>query len=575
MNLPGHLTADVSVDRLASHVARLGEVRRDTGGPGEAAAADYITAALRADGIPCAVHEFDAFLSYPQRAALQVLEPDPVEIPCITHSFAQTTAPEGFVGDLVAAPDGDLSRSAGRAVLLGGLASPLTVARGSRAGVGALIFRNPDRVAHSVIVSTVWGTPAPSQLPLLPAIPVVSVTDEGGRVLADRLSQGAVRVRLTTEVHTGWMRSLLPEVRIPGTAGAETFILLGTHYCAWGVGATDNATGVAALMEIARALWRQRSTMRRSLRLCWWPGHSQGRYSGSTWYADTFFRDMAAQCVAYHNIDSPGVRGATELVGRHTTAEMERFCRSIIEELGGQSDPPVYRPGRSSDQSFLANGVSSFSIYSFLPDDHPDRRSWSAGSAGAWWWHAEDDTVDKADPDVLARDARLSLAAVVRLANAEVLPIVASDIAQEVRRIIDRYAEQAEGHLDLREARRAADALVAAAERLEHQRPQDGGPAADRFNALVLRLTRVLNPLLYSQSGRFHHDVAELLPVRTPVGQNLLPGLGRAAELPQLVGTLDYGFLRAHLVREVNRIEASLTDAIAIAENAGLGAPPT
>jgi hypothetical protein len=565
MSLKADSMPEVSSDRLGEHVAWLSAVRRDTGGPGEEAAANYIAGRLRDDGIPCTVRDFSAFLSYPGRALLRVLEPDPVDIPCITHSFARATSSEGVVGDLVATSD-DFGEAAGRAVMVEGLASPLAVARASRAGVGALIFRNADRIPHNVIVSTVWGTPALSQRPLLPTIPVVSVTEEGGHLLADRMARGRVRVRLTAEVRTGWMRSLLPEVRIPGKA-EETFVLLGTHYCAWGVGATDNATGVAALLEIARALWSQRSALRRSIRLCWWPGHSQGRYSGSTWYADTFFREIAGGCIAYHNIDSPGVRGATQLVGRHTTAEMERFCRSIIEEVGDQNNPPIHRPGRSSDQSFLANGVPSFSIYSFLPDDHPDRRAWSAGSAGAWWWHSEEDTGDKADPEILARDARLSLAAVDRLVNAAVLPIVPVDVAQELHLVLGRYAEQADSHIDLQPARDMADVFVAATEHLEDQRPRSDGPAADRFNALVLRLTRILNPLLYSQSGRFHHDVAELLPVRTSGRQSLLPGLSRIRELPQLAGTSEYGFLRAYLVRELNRLEAGLMDAIAVARD--------
>jgi hypothetical protein len=193
MSLQADSMPEVSRDRLAEHVAWLSAVRRDTGGPGEEAAASYIAGRLHDDGIPCTVHDFSAFLSYPGRALVRVLEPDPVDIPCITHSFARATSPEGFVGDLVAAPD-DFRDAAGRAMLIEGLASPLAVARASRAGVGALVFRNAHRIPHNVIVSTVWGTPALSQLSLLPTIPVVSVTDEGGRLLADRMMRGAFRV---------------------------------------------------------------------------------------------------------------------------------------------------------------------------------------------------------------------------------------------------------------------------------------------------------------------------------------------------------------------------------------------
>ena len=31
---------------------------------------------------------------------------------------------------------------------------------------------------------------------------------------------------------------------------------------------------------------------RRGLRVVFWSGHSQGRYSGSTWYADTHWEEL-------------------------------------------------------------------------------------------------------------------------------------------------------------------------------------------------------------------------------------------------------------------------------------------
>ncbi len=106
---------------------------------------------------------------------------------------------------------------------------------------------------------------------------------------------------------------------------------MGGHSCGWDVGVTDNGTGDAAMLELARILWQHRDQLGRGVRICWWPGHSHGRYSGSTWYADTFFADLADNCLAYHNIDSPGVRGATRYVARHTSAETQRFCQAVIQ----------------------------------------------------------------------------------------------------------------------------------------------------------------------------------------------------------------------------------------------------
>ena len=560
------ITQRVSAERLLAHLKWFADVRRDTGGPGEARAAEYIAEQLRAAGVPTQVHEFDAYLSYPIRATLEMVEPTRKEFPCVTHSFGRATGPDGLVADLLYLNDGNSDRGAGRACLIDGLATPVTILRASRAGCAAVIFGNQDCVIHNMIGTTIWGTPGLDQTDRFPQVPVVSVNTESAATLRRLLAEsGRVTVRVVTDLKTGWLRSRLPEARIPGTRGTAAFVLVGGHYCSWHAGITDNATGDACLLEMARALWAQRGDLERNVRICWWPGHSHGRYSGSTWYADTFFTELAEQCLAYHNIDSPGVRGATRYVARSTTADLERFCQAMIERVTGQAQAPVHRPSRSADQSFLANGVPSFSAYPFLPDDHPDRRSWTGGSAAAWWWHTEFDTLDKADAEILALDTRLSLTAVLELANAEVLPFNHADTASEIRSALARLAAAAGEHFDLAQALSAADAFLEAAAKLEAAKTRAAGASAQLLNEALMRISRILVPVVYSQSGRFHHDPAELSPVMRATGQFTLPGLSEAAALPGLAGKAEFGFLRAQVARERNRLVTALREATRLA----------
>jgi hypothetical protein len=559
-------TQTVDRGRLERHVDWFSQVRRDTAGPGEDQAAEYIAGELRAAGVPVTVHEFDAFLSYPIRATLEVLEPERRQFRCLTHSFARATGPDGLIADLAYVENGNLNPGAGRAALLDGLATPVTVLRASKAGCAAVIFANQDVMLHNMIVTTIWGTPGLDQLDRLPGVPVVTVNREDGEALKRLLAQGrGARVRIVTEVKTGWFRSKLPEARIPGTEEPERFVLVGGHSCAWEVGTTDNATGDACLIELARILWANRAGLKRSIRVCWWPGHSHGRYSGSTWYADTFFTDLAEGCLAYHNIDSPGVKGATRYIARHTTAEAQRFCRGVIHRVTGQADAPIHRPSRAADQSFLANGVPAFSTYPFLPDDHPDRRPWTGGSANAWWWHSEFDTRDKADLDILALDTKVSLTAVMELANAEVLPFEHVDTAQEIQSLLGTLQEKAGGHLDLAPAADAAGRFLAAATSLRAAAAQARGPAARAVNDALMRVSRILNPVIYSTSGRFHHDPAEWSPIMRATGQHTLAALQKAGGLPALAGQAEYGFLRAQLVRERNRLVTALREATRLA----------
>jgi hypothetical protein len=83
-----------------------------------------------------------------------------------------------------------------------------------------------------------------------------------------------------------------------------------------------------------------------------------------------------------------------------------------------------------------------------------------------------------------------------------------------------------------------------------------------------MHISRVLNPVLYSQSGRFHHDPADWLPTMKNSAGQVLPGLSRAVDLPRLDGELEYGFLRAQMVRERNRLVTALREAVQIAEGA-------
>ncbi|MDH4065436.1 MAG: M28 family peptidase, partial [Acidobacteriota bacterium] len=440
------MQAAVDPHALQRHLEWFSGVPRDTGAEGEDRAAAYLAAELDSAGVPVTVHEFDAFLSYPRQASLRVTSPATHAFPCVTHSFARSTAPEGLAGGLVLVEGSRFAEARGKVALVDGLATPVTILQASQAGCAGIIFANEDRVIHNMIGTTIWGTPGLDQLDRLPTVAAVSVNVESGAALKAMLAAGGpVQTVMTTAVETGWYRSKLPEVRIPGLREPERFVLVGAHYCAWHEGVTDNATGDACVLEMAKLLWKARVHLGRSVRLCWWPGHSHGRYSGSTWYADTFFNDLAEGGLAYYNIDSPGVKGATVYYCRHTCAELEGYCRSVIASVTGQAGAPVFRPMRAADQSFLASGMPSFSAYPFLPDGHPDKRPWTGGCANAWWWHTEHDTLDKADVSILATDVKVGLEAVWGLTNADSLPVDYRATAKELLDAVSGFQAKAAG----------------------------------------------------------------------------------------------------------------------------------
>jgi N-acetylated-alpha-linked acidic dipeptidase len=558
----------VNSSNLSAHLDWCANVRRDTGGPGEEKMVQYIADTLQKDNVPVTVHEHDAFLSYPRHAVLEVVSPEKIKFHCLTHSFATSTGPNGLTGSLSYVHDKNMKLGAGRITLVDGLAMPIEVLDASHAGVQALIFANADWYIHNMIVTTLWGgSPTPEQQERLPSIPVISISNDDGKKLKELLEKGPVQVKVTTELETGWKRVKLPEVVIPGTDDSGEFVLVGGHYCSWEVGITDNSTGVATLLELARVLWQNKDQLKRTVKIAWWPGHSHGRYAGSTWYADTFFEDLAKNCLAYHNIDSPGVKGATKYILRHTSAEIENFGRQAIERFTEQRDPEVHRPSRAADQSFLANGIPSCSLYSFLPDGHPDRKPWTGGCAGAWWWHTEHDTRDKADGDILAKDTRLSLGFVYGLANVKIYPLDFHNLAVETRAFIDEVVQAAGKDLDLSRSQELASELILVTEHLNKVIASNTSQDTTRINNTLHQLARTLIPLVYTSEGRYTHEAADITPMMSTHRSSMYPGINKAFGLSQLAGTTEYGFLQTKLRRQINRFNDTLEAATVLVKD--------
>jgi hypothetical protein len=82
----------------------------------------------------------------------------------------------------------------------------------------------------------------------------------------------------------------------------------------------------------------------------------------------------------------------------------------------------------------------------------------------------------------------------------------------------------------------------------------------------MLRLGRILNPVIYSQVGRFAHDPAEWSPIMRSTRQYTLVALSKSGGLPQLAGQSDYGMLKAQVVREANRVRTALREAARLIE---------
>jgi len=451
-------------------------------------------------------------------------------------------------------------------VISEGFSFPGKILEFEEKGAVGVIAINPGADSHWGICTSIWGTPDLDDLPRKPTIPVAAVNNPDGQKLLEVAKAGGAggggggEVTIRTKLEEGWYKSLVPVVDVPGSEEPDKFVLLHGHYDSWDVGVGDNATGDAALLEVARVLWANQSELKRSVRIAWWPGHSTGRYAGSAWYADTFALDLDENCVAQVNCDSPGCRWATEFRDVSWMKETEGYVQQTIHEVTGLESHGE-RPHRAGDYAFNNIGLSSFfMLSSTMPEALRKEKNYYAvgGCGGNIAWHTEHDLMEIADRDILLRDIKVYLAAVLGVANAEYLPFDWRSQVAEFSEIIAEYQSAAGDLGDLSAAATAAKTLFGALDQF-YAAIEGQTLAPAQANPVIQRLARILVPVNYTNQPRFRHDPA--LPVLA------LPAIAVAQELASH-GPETIGFAKTQMVRGVNRVAAALNDATRLVQEA-------
>jgi carboxypeptidase Q len=160
---------------------------------------------------------------------------------------------------------------------------------------------------------------------------------------------------------------------IPGTDLAHEIVMIGAHFDSHhaGTGATDNATGSAAMMEALRILKAVGAKPRRTIRIGLWGGEEQGLL-GSRAYVKEHFADPAAlqekgqlkpgheKLAAYFNLDN-GTGRIRGIWAQNNLAVMKVFEQwaEPLRDLGVTIISP--RPVTSTDHlAFDAVGLPGF-----------------------------------------------------------------------------------------------------------------------------------------------------------------------------------------------------------------------
>jgi N-acetylated-alpha-linked acidic dipeptidase len=563
------LCAEVDASAMMGHLAEFARRVKLSGTAEELESFRYLQATLDGYGYHTEMIQHDAYISLPGRARVEIGTETP---DCITHSFSRASAPGGTRGTVVY---GGLGRAEdfvgldarGRVVLLESIANPGASLRASEAGAIGQIHISPHEHLHEMCISPVWGSPTDETLDRLPRTVVLSLRKADGDALKRRVQAGEeVQVVLHAEVDTGWRMTPLLVAELPGAQGGadDPFVMFSGHHDTWYYGVMDNGGANATMLEIARLFAPERAAWRRGLRLCFWSGHSHGRYSGSTWYADNHWEQLAQRCVAHVNVDSTGARGNTVMSDALASAELSGLGAEAVRARGGQELDGL-RMSRAGDQSFWGIGVPSlFMGMGEQPVGTADNVMGAVlgggsrkGAGFGWWWHTPHDTLDKMDPELLVRDTRVYVHAIWRLLTDRVLPLDYGAAAAALEREVSGLAQKLGGRLDLSRLATQVKALARAAATIRARAATiEDDTAAERVNRGLVATARAMVPMDYTTGDRFSHDPA-LAQAPYPV----LDAVRRLAASP--AGSDQARFLTTAATRACNRLAYALDEATA------------
>lgn len=520
---------------LQRHTENFVDLERVSGSEDEWKASEYVIEKLKEYGVDASLEEFEGYISVPENASLVVTTPTKRDVKdVITVSFSASTPPTGIHGDVVLVESVEKSiiesnELDGKIAFVQDTPKPHTVGIVEQAGAEAIIFQSPNEHCYQGIVTPVWGTPSPDTAENIPNIPVVETNAPNGEWLADRLEHGPVEATVQTEVTTELTTLPCPVGRIEG-AESDRYFLIGNHVDSWFEGITDNATAMAATLEIAR-IYADREP-RRGLVFGFWPGHSTGRYAGSSWWADQNWLDLRENGVSYLHIDLPGLKGAdslwyqhmAELADEHFDA-MESATNLELREQEESYLGATGRPARNSDQSFWGTGLSSLLSGARLAPMTDE----GGPVGGGWWWHTPQDTIDKVDYDVLVEETKLYLAMAARICESSILPHDYRATVEDIRTNLEEIEATADDTVSFDDVQTDLDRLESVLEELtelvESGDLEDKGPAIEDIQ---IQLGNILNPALYMEAPEYEHEP------RRPYRQ--LPYLRIAEDLPELAG---------------------------------------
>jgi len=489
-------------------------------------AAKYITKELSKYNFKTWIESFPIYHSYPKDAILKVLEPEQRIIDAKPCGHILSTLKEGISGVLVYVGPGGYEDYRGKDVR-GKIAlaemswdppRPEKARIAYEMGVKALIIMNWGTIENPVIqkgaVKSVWGNPTPENWNKIPKITVISITRGAGEYLKRLLEKyGEVKVWIYGESENLWVKATQPMADMENNRGE--FIVVGGHLEAWGKTAICNSSGNSLMMEIARTLMKFKDKLNRNIIFGFWDGHEIAEAAGSAWFVDKYWSKLDESCIAYVNIDNPGIIG-TEIPTVRCSLELRDFALEIVKEVWGV-DGVWKQPYMGGDESFMGIGIPYISFSTEYTKEKVEELNYATLSP---WIHSEADTLDKIDLELYEKHMEYYLKLIFRLCNSLIIPYNHKLIVEKTLKDLEFYEYKIRRMTNvsisdvierMEDLNKTLNELETCISEVEGEYEVKGLTSevdfkASIINKALIRISHELSNVIMTESGRYEYD---------------------------------------------------------------------
>jgi len=553
------ISAGLSTERMMKDIEAFSHLNRYTGSDEGERAAEMIAQRMEELGIPVMREKYRIYRSLPGEASVTVTIQGTARTFALTP-YVYSGAVRGLEAELIF-DEKSLCKCEQREmenrmkafknkIVLTYESSFSFACEAKRAGaLGVLTIWRAD-LAHHGTLGGVWGTPEPEDLVChYPRIPFAEVCKSDGEEIRELLKKnpGMVHACLRVEMDDRIVSSMMPIARIEGKS--KKFVLVSGHYDSWYEGVTDNGVANAMMMELARIFQENQDNLNRSLVFSWWSGHSDGRYSGSTWYYDQHWEELKEDCVAHINLDICGCKGS-DLVGFNTSMlEGKAFDKEFLKEFNDEEPIPPVPMARFADQTFWGADVP----FAIMPKFSKKNKE------TFYWWHTKEDSFDKADPEIVLRDTNVIAKLMVIFAECKRLPADMEGFLNIMEERLQKIEKDLNGDFKLSSIWLVFEKLRKVIEKfvkeLELRRDDD-----ENLDDYVLKTAGELVRITYTSGSQYHQDPA--------IEEPMFPGLSMAMGLTRENTSEDYYLaVQTRFVRQRNRLIGQMKQIMESCEN--------